>query len=424
MTYLEAAAKVLTAAATPLHYREITRRALQQKLIEPKGKTPEATMGAQLYMAVKQGNGTEGGPLFRLAERGHFSLVAPAQRTLDSDIIAHNSKVESELLDFIHEMHPRQVELLIGQLLTAIGFDDVEVTRYSGDGGIDVDATLTVGGVTRVRTAIQVKRWKSNVTGSTVRELRGGLVTDQRGLIITTAGFTKDAIAESQAPGKTPISLIDGKRLVQLLVEKQVGVRRKAVSLLELNVGELLAEQGDDDSTERSAVLWPLPGGQDYFFETLLAFLDQIGAQQPSIEQMAQWVMTKYEKVTKHKVVQSYLRSVLYTMGLIDFDGERVILTSLGQALQQTRSREQLLQILKDNILGITEILEALGFGPKDLPALREYLASRLQILWETDHQVRFRVQWLAAAGAIERVGVLWRLAETGSTPGPLSLTA
>jgi hypothetical protein len=47
----------------------------------------------------------QGGPIFRLTERGHFSLVAAAQSTLDSDIIAHNTKNESELLDFIREMH-------------------------------------------------------------------------------------------------------------------------------------------------------------------------------------------------------------------------------------------------------------------------------------------------------------------------------
>ena len=245
-------------------------------------------------------------------------------------------------------------------------------------------------------------------------------MTDQRGLIMTTSGFTKDAIAESQAPGKSPISLIDGKRLVQLLVEKQVGVRRKPVSLLELNVGEFLAEQGDEESTERSGVLWPLPGGQDQFFETLMAFLDQIGAQQPSIEQMAQWVMKHHERVTKHKVVQSYLRSVLYSMGLIDFDGERVVLTRQGQSLQ-IRSRADLLRILKDKILGIDEILETLASGPKDLAELREYLVSRLQVRWETDHQVRFRVPWLAAAGAVERTGAFWKLVETEPTQAQLS---
>ena len=174
MTYLEAAAAVLKDAGGPLHYKAITARALERGLIEPKGATPDATMGAQLYQAVKHAE-TDGEPcVFRQTGRGHFALAAKAvSAELDADIAKHNGKLERELLDFLHEVHPKQVELLIGQLLTAIGFEDVAVTKYSGDGGIDVDATLTVGGVTRVRTAIQVKRWKNNVSGSTVRELRG-----------------------------------------------------------------------------------------------------------------------------------------------------------------------------------------------------------------------------------------------------------
>ena len=141
----------------------------------------------------------------------------------------------------------------------------------------------------------------------------------QRGLVITTSRFTPDALAESEAGSKTPISLIDGKRLIQLLVEKQVGVRRRSLAILELNVGELVAEQQDEEQTERSAVLWPLPGGQDRFFETLLAFVDYIGARNPTIDDMTSWVMTKYERVTKHRIVQSYLRSVVYSMGLAGF---------------------------------------------------------------------------------------------------------
>ena len=73
-----------------------------------------------------------------------------------------------------------------------LGFVDVEVTSYSRDGGVDVRGTLAVGGVTNVKTAIQVKRWAKNVAGKTVRELRGGLSPHERGLIITTAGFTRD----------------------------------------------------------------------------------------------------------------------------------------------------------------------------------------------------------------------------------------
>jgi restriction system protein len=95
MTYLEAAATVLERAGSPLHYREITRRALAERLIEPKGKTPEATMGAQLYMVVKQAESSGEPPRFRVAERGHFSLAAIQQGSLDQDIAAFCGKAGS-----------------------------------------------------------------------------------------------------------------------------------------------------------------------------------------------------------------------------------------------------------------------------------------------------------------------------------------
>lgn len=51
MTYLDAAHEILKQAGQPLHYREITERALAQDLIQPTGLTPDATMGSRLYIA-------------------------------------------------------------------------------------------------------------------------------------------------------------------------------------------------------------------------------------------------------------------------------------------------------------------------------------------------------------------------------------
>ncbi len=49
MTYYEAALKILRSAKRPLTTQEITDRALEHKLITPRGKTPHATMSAVLY---------------------------------------------------------------------------------------------------------------------------------------------------------------------------------------------------------------------------------------------------------------------------------------------------------------------------------------------------------------------------------------
>lgn len=129
-----------------------------------------------------------------------------------------NHGIREKLRSALKEIDPKAFEHLIERLLERLGYEGVQVTKYSGDGGIDVTATLTVGGVTSVRTAVQVKRFSNNVPGKVVRELRGNNGVQERGLIITTAGFTKDAIAEAASPDKVPISLVDGARLVDLLV--------------------------------------------------------------------------------------------------------------------------------------------------------------------------------------------------------------
>jgi hypothetical protein len=53
MTFLTAAETVLKSARRPLTTREVTELALRHGLIAPTGKTPEATMRAILYAAVR-----------------------------------------------------------------------------------------------------------------------------------------------------------------------------------------------------------------------------------------------------------------------------------------------------------------------------------------------------------------------------------
>lgn len=88
MTFLDAAHEILKQAGQPLHYREIARRSLEQGLIESRGKTPEATMNAQLAVNIKWAE--EGGPPspFVRVGRGLFGLsewgeIGPTATTTD-----------------------------------------------------------------------------------------------------------------------------------------------------------------------------------------------------------------------------------------------------------------------------------------------------------------------------------------------------
>jgi restriction system protein len=71
----------------------------------------------------------------------------------------------------------------------------------------------------------QCKRYSGPVSAGAVRDFRGAMVgRGEKGLLITTASFTKDATAEANRDGTPPIELIDGDRLCDLLREYQLGV--------------------------------------------------------------------------------------------------------------------------------------------------------------------------------------------------------
>ncbi len=120
-------------------------------------------------------------------------------------------------------MTPAAFEGLVGALLSHIGFADVEVTKLSGDDGIDVRGTLVVGEAIRTRMAVQVKRWRMNVQSPTVQQLRGSLGAHDQGLIITTSDFSSGAREEAEKADRAPVALMSGDQLVDLLIAYEIG---------------------------------------------------------------------------------------------------------------------------------------------------------------------------------------------------------
>jgi len=137
---------------------------------------------------------------------------------------------EDELLERLMSASPKAFEHLAGALLLAAGFDDVEVTGRGGDGGIDGIGTYRPSGLISFHTAFQCKRYKGSVGSSTVRDFRGSFIgRSDRGIIITTGSFTRDARDEAARPGANPVDLIDGEALCELLKEHRLGVRTEMV---------------------------------------------------------------------------------------------------------------------------------------------------------------------------------------------------
>ena len=236
LSFTDATEHVLQRVADgkPMHYRDITRHALRLGLLRTEGRTPEATLYAQLLSENARRARRGEPPRFVKLGSGMVGLARWQGRGLAGDIERHNAEVRKQLHARLHSMDPGDFEALVGRLLAAIGFDDVVVTARSGDGGIDVRGTLVVGDVIRTRMAVQVKRWKQGVQRPLVQQVRGSLGAHEQGLIITTGDFSAGAREEARRADATPVGLMNGEQLVALLVEHDIGVRRTTHDLIEL----------------------------------------------------------------------------------------------------------------------------------------------------------------------------------------------
>ncbi len=131
------------------------------------------------------------------------------------------------LEEVLHSMDPYGFERLAQRILRECGFSQVEVTKKSGDGGIDGTGKLKINGIFSFNVAFQCKRYKELVGASVIRDFRGSLTTDiEKGVLITTGRFSKAAREEASNPGKQQIDLIDGEELILKIAEFGIGVRQ------------------------------------------------------------------------------------------------------------------------------------------------------------------------------------------------------
>lgn len=124
-------------------------------------------------------------------------------------------------LEQVLELDDKEFEILVGHLLTALGFEGSEVTGKTGDGGVDATGELNVAGLAKVKVFVQAKRYKlgSKVNANVVKQLRQAIPFGGQGAFITTADYQAAAAEVALEPGFPRIGLINGRQLVDLLIE-------------------------------------------------------------------------------------------------------------------------------------------------------------------------------------------------------------
>ncbi len=154
----------------------------------------------------------------------------------DDDNGSEDCGWRDQLIDVLLEIDPTAFERLCQRILRESGFIEVVVTKRSGDGGIDGYGVMRIGGIISFNVLFQSKRHRTNLGPDVVRDFRGAMVgRADKGLLITTGGFTREARKEATRDGAPPIDLIDGKSLAEKLKELRLGVAVKTVEEVEIN---------------------------------------------------------------------------------------------------------------------------------------------------------------------------------------------
>jgi len=405
-TFKEVAQQILKNQNKPLSAKEITKIAIDNNMLTTEGKTPEATMAAHLYTDIKKNSNS----VFMKVGKGKFTLK-DKKGSVDSPellIQKQNETVRRELKEKLHEMDPYMFEFLVGDLLAKIGYENVEVTRRSNDGGVDILANLTVGGVTNVKTIIQVKRFKSNVDVKVIRELRGSAEVDQRGLVITTSNFNKGAIEESQAPNKMPVSLVDGDKLLDLMFQYGVGIKKESKVIYTLDDDYFESDVGTNIGaikTDKNMAIWPLPGGINSYIDSLKMVLQAINDGINTKDKIIKWFIQTFENVNSEKSAGGYSQ-VPRNIGLVTVHDGKYILTEDGSNYLKTCDNDFLFEIINKNVFGFEEILEFLSSSdePQKEQDILDYLTENHSVEWTTFAQVTFRLLWLINIGKISKV--------------------
>ena len=140
-----------------------------------------------------------------------------------------NETLGNELLALIMDKDPDFFERVVVDLMEAMGYGRGRVTEHSNDGGIDGMISTDELGFRPIYT--QAKRYQDDhkIGRPVVQSFVGALNGARNGVFITTSSFTQEAIDYALSYPNATISLIDGRKLTNLMIKYNLGVATESV---------------------------------------------------------------------------------------------------------------------------------------------------------------------------------------------------
>jgi len=155
---------------------------------------------------------------FRAALAGQ--TIAPPVNE-DETVVAVTEDIEETTRDFIlkqlaQELKGHPLAHFVAHVLQGMGFR-TRVAPEGPDGGIDIVAHKDALGFEPPIIKVQVKSTEGSVGEPILKQLKGNLTGDEKGLLVTLGTFTNQAISFARTVPN--IRLIDGVQLVDLVLE-------------------------------------------------------------------------------------------------------------------------------------------------------------------------------------------------------------
>jgi restriction system protein len=135
-------------------------------------------------------------------------------------------QLKTELLEKLHESNPYYFQKIVLILFKKMGYGDFEETPKSGDGAIDGIINNDLLGLEKIY--IQAKRYAqgNKVREPEIRNFIGAMSGDvSRGIFVTTSEFDSSAIQKAKNAHNHKLILIDGEKLIGLMIRYNVGVQ-------------------------------------------------------------------------------------------------------------------------------------------------------------------------------------------------------
>ena len=161
------------------------------------------------------------------------AVVQEPETEADDSLDAIRGQSRELIKDTINELDPYELQDLVAGVLRAMGYK-TRVSARGADRGVDIMASPDGFGFEQPRIIVECKhRTRTAMGAQEIRTFLGGRHKDDKGLYVSTGGFTKDARYEAER-ASIPTTLMDLDQLVDAIIDHYANMGSDARTLLPL----------------------------------------------------------------------------------------------------------------------------------------------------------------------------------------------